>query len=312
MRTVFMGTPAYALPCLEALLDLQYQVVGTVTQPDKTAGRGRALQVPPVKRFAQAHGLPVLQPPSLRDPQAVEQLAALHPQLIVVAAYGKILPPPVLALPPRGCLNVHPSLLPRHRGAAPVATAILEGDVTTGVSLMMMDAGMDTGPLLAQQEEPVRPQDTTESLTDRLFRRSSKLLRELLPRYLAGEVRPRPQPLEGATTTRMLRKEDGEVDWEQNAEALERRLRAFTPWPGCFTYWHGRLLKLLEAHVEDDGYGEQRGRVLALELEEAPAGVVTSRGVLALRRVQLEGKRPLTCAEFVRGHRSFVGAVLPS
>lgn len=312
MRTVFMGTPAYALPCLEAVLDLRHRIVGVVTQPDKPAGRGRALWASPVKRFAQSHGLPVLQPLSLRHPEAVQQLAALEPQLMVVAAYGKILPSSVLELPSWGCLNVHPSLLPRYRGAAPVATAILEGDATTGVSIIVMDAGMDTGPLLVQQEEPVLPQDTAGSLTDRLFLRAGQLLREILPRYVAGEVRPRPQPLVGVTATRMLQKGDGEVDWQQDAEVLERRLRAFTPWPGCYTYWHGQLLKLLEAQVEDGGYGEQPGRVMALEREEAPAGVVTARGVLALRRVQMEGKRPMMCAEFVRGHREFVGTVLPS
>ena len=307
-----MGTPAVVTPVLEALLDMGAQVAGVYCQPDRPRGRGLEVEAPPVKRWAQARGLPVFQPASLRRPDSQAHLAALRPDVIVVAAYGRILPPEVLRLPPRGCLNLHPSLLPKYRGPAPVAAAILHGDPVTGVTLMLMDEGMDTGPVLAQREEPVRPDDTTETLTARLFRLGAALLRETLPRWVRGEVVPKPQDDARATVTKKIEKEDGEADFTRPAAVLERQLRAYTPWPGLYTRWRRQGLKLLEATplllpVEDGP-----GLVVALREVGVPVGVVCGEGVLGLRRLQLEGRRPVSAQEFINGHRDFVGSRLPS
>ena len=225
MRVVFLGTPAFTIPCLEAILSQGYDLVGIVTQPDKPVGRGRVIRPPPVKRFAEERGISVMQPVSLRQPEALDWLNARKPQIMVVAGYGKILPSAVLEVPPKGTINVHPSLLPRHRGASPVASAILAGDKVTGVSIMVVDAGTDTGPLLAQQEEELHPWDTTDGLTRRLFQKGARLLKQELPRYTSGEVEPRAQLQAGATHTRLLTKKDGEANWAEDAALLERRWR---------------------------------------------------------------------------------------
>jgi len=309
MRLVFMGTPDYAVPCLAALLEAGHQVLAVYTSPDRPRGRGRRLEPPPVKAFAQERGLPVHQPPSLRLPQAQEGLASLGPQAIVVAAYGKILPPQVLRIPPLGCLNVHPSLLPRHRGPSPVVTALLEGDAVTGVTVMLLDEGMDTGPILAQREEPILPEDTTPTLTERLFRLGAVLLVETLPRWAAGELTPRPQDPARATVTRLVRKEDGLIPWGASAERIARMVRAYQPWPGAYTRWRGQLLKVHQAEPLSPGHPRGRpGEVLFLEGRGAV--VVTGEGLLRLQRVQLEGKRPMAVEEFLRGHPAFIGSRL--
>ena len=248
MRIVFMGTPAYVLPVLEALLSPDFQVAGVYTQPDRPAGRGRISEPPPVKSFALEHGIRVFQPVSLRRSGVQGELASLSPDVIVVAAYGKILPPEVLNIPPYGCVNVHPSLLPKYRGPSPVATAILEGEAHTGTTIMLLNEGMDTGPILACRQVPIESGvATTESLTPLLLDVGAALLVEVLPRWLNGEITLQPQDDSRATITKKLEKSDGEVKWELSAEEIERRLRAFTPWPGLFTHWQGKLLKILSA-----------------------------------------------------------------
>jgi methionyl-tRNA formyltransferase len=306
-RVVFMGTPDFAVPALEALTDA-HQVIGVVTQPDRPAGRGRRLTPPPVKQVALEHGLPLSQPQSLRAPEAVDQLATWEPEAIVVVAFGQILPENVLDLPPHGCLNVHASLLPRWRGAAPVAAAILAGDEVTGVTIMRMDAGLDTGPILAQREGPIRPDDTQATLEKRLARLGATLLVETLSAYLEGALLPRPQPEEGVTYAGQLRKEDGHLDWSLPAVELDRRVRAFTPWPGALTMWHGQRLKVLRA-VPLPGWhgGAPPGTVFALANGLA---VATGRGALRLEEVQLAGKRPVDIAAFLRGQRDFAGSRL--
>ena len=302
-----MGTPEFAVPVLEALADA-HRVVGVVTQPDRPAGRGRRLAPSPVKQVALEHGLMLSQPHSLRTPEAVAQLSAWRPEVIVVAAFGQILPQDVLDLPPHGCLNVHGSLLPRWRGAAPVTAAILAGDEVTGVTIMQMDAGLDTGPVLAQREELIAPDDTQATLEERLARLGAELLVETLVAYLAGSLLPRSQPDEGATYAGQLRKEDGWLDWSRPAVELDRRVRAFTPWPGAFTMWRGRRLKVLRA-VPLPAWrgGVSPGTVVALA-----GGVVvaTGEGALRLEEVQLAGKRPMDIGAFLRGQRDFVGSVL--
>jgi methionyl-tRNA formyltransferase len=306
-KLIFMGTPDFALPVLRALIK-RYEVVGVVTQPDQRVGRGRKVEAPPVKVLALAHNLPVLQPPSLRQPNVVAELKALAPELIVVAAYGQILPAEVLVIPPRGCLNVHASLLPKYRGAAPIAAAILAGEEETGVTIMLMDEGMDTGPILAQATCPISPADTQESLSTRLAQLGADLLMETLPRWLAGKIEPRPQDHSQATYSRVITKEDGLIDWSQSAVEIWRRCRAYYPWPSTYTYWRGKLLKILRAEPLPNWSGEgEKGQVVALDDGLA---VITGKGALLLGTVQLAGKRAMSIADFARGQRDFVGSVL--
>ncbi|MFN3762546.1 MAG: methionyl-tRNA formyltransferase, partial [Anaerolineae bacterium] len=289
-RVVFMGSPSFAVPALEALAGT-YPVVGVVTQPDRPAGRGSRLRPPPVKVAAERLGLPVFQPERVAAPDALARLRAWAPDVVIVAAFGQILPPELLSLPPHGCLNLHASLLPRWRGAAPVAAAILAGDTVTGVTLMQMDEGVDTGPILARREEPIRPDDTTGRLTERLARVAAELLMEVLPGYLAGEVRPVPQPEEGVTYCRPLKKADGRLDWTRPAADLERQVRAVTPWPGAFTFWEGQMVKVLRAASLPEWSGpEPPGTVVPLG---EGAAVVAGRGALQLLEVQMAGKNPL-------------------
>ena len=312
LRVLFMGSPPPAIPVLRAVKEIAGVVVGVYTQPDRQAGRGRRIEPTAVKRYALDQGLPVYQPPSLRDEGAREQVQALAPDLVVLAAYGKILPRRILELPRLGCVNLHPSLLPRHRGATPVAGAILAGDEVTGATLFVMDEGMDTGPILAQRDEQVRPDDRTPELTERLFALGAELAREALPAYAAGRITPLPQTEEGMTVTRRLTKEDGELDWTKPAVALEREVRAYFPWPSSFTYWQGKQLQVLEAGVTRGAPHAPAGTVVQLSDDPAITGVVTGEGALALRTVRLAGRPAMATADFLRGYPSLLGAKLPS
>jgi methionyl-tRNA formyltransferase len=304
-RVVFMGTPEFAVPSLRALLQ-HTRVVGVVTQPDRPAGRGQKLVESPVKQAAREAGVPVIQPQKLSEPAAFAQLAAWQPDLIVVAAFGQILKPAVLDLPPLGCLNVHASLLPRWRGAAPVAAAIAAGDSETGVTLMRMDPGLDTGPLLAKSIEPIRPDDTTGTLTARLAQRGADLLLAALPAYLAGALEPQPQDNALATYAPQLKKEDGRLDFTRSAVELERRVRALTPWPGAFALWQGQPLKVLRAALAE-GVSGQPGEVLP---HAEGVAVACGHGALRLLEVQPAGKRAMPASDFARGARGFIGSRL--
>lgn len=317
MQVVFMGTPEFAVPCLEHLILNQYQVVAVYTQPDKPVGRGRSLVFPPLKRVALTWKLPVVQPVSLKRPEAVAELAGFQPDVIVVAAFGQILPQPVLDIPALGgCINIHPSLLPRFRGASPVAAAILAGDEFTGVSIMLMEKGLDTGPILVRAQIPISPQDTTGSLTAKLSQIAARLLQEVLVRWTRGELMPQPQNETEATYCSSISKEEGEIDWHLPAIDIWRRVRAFQPWPGCYTRWRGRQLKIIEAVPLPEETTVEVGRVVALtptaEGAKAVFGVYTGDGILGVCQVQLEGKRAMSAAEFLRGQRQFIGAILPS
>jgi methionyl-tRNA formyltransferase len=301
IRTVFMGSPEFALPVLRGLAGA-YPLVGVVTQPDRPAGRGRTLTPPPVKSLAEELGLPLIQPRRLRDPQAMAQLRQWDPQLIVVAAFGQILRPELLELPSYGCVNVHASLLPRWRGAAPIPAAILHGDPQTGVTIMLMDPGVDTGPILSQRPTPIQPGETTGQLSERLAQLGAELLLETLPRYLSAELQPQPQPLEGATYASMLKKEDGRLDFNQPAQELERRVRAFHPWPGAFMEWQGLPLKIHRARLGVPAGEQPPGKQL---VQDGLPGVATPQGTLLLEEVQPAGKRPLPGADFLRGARGW-------
>jgi len=306
-RVIFMGTPQFSVPSLAALLHCGYELVAVVTQPDRPAGRGRRLEPSPVKAFAAAQGLPVLQPPALKAPDVVAELAEMQPDLIVVAAYGQILRPAVLELPPHGCINVHASLLPRWRGAAPVQAAILAGDQVTGSTIMRMDAGMDTGPILAQAALAIQPDDTGDALTERLAQQGAALLVETLPRWLAGELAPQPQDASLATLCRPLRKEQGVIDWTRPADEIVRAVRAFNPWPTASTTWQGQQIKLLRASALTEAAGQAPGVVA---LVDGAVLVAAGEGVVRLEEVQLAGRAALPARDFVRGQRAFVGSQL--
>ncbi len=297
-RIIFMGTPAFAVPSLDALLARpEVEVVGVVTREDKPAGRGRAVTPPPVKLRAIAAGLPLLQPKGVRKPEVQAALAAWRPDLCVVAAYGRILPPEVLALPRLGCLNVHASLLPRHRGASPIAHAILAGDPVSGVSLMQMDAGLDTGPVYRRAELPVPADATCGSLTEALAHLGAAALAETLPALLAGALVAEPQDERQATLAPLLGKEDGRLDFSGAADALERRVRAFSPWPGAFALLGESRLEILRAAVVD-ATGEA-GRVL--RADKHGVLVACGRDALRLAEVKPAGRKAMSAAAWVAG-----------
>ncbi|MFC1861854.1 methionyl-tRNA formyltransferase [Chloroflexota bacterium] len=312
MRVIFMGTPEFAVPPLGRLILNHYQVAAVYTQPDKMAGRGRSLVASPVKRVAMNWKLPVVQPASFREAEVMAQLADFHPDVIVVAAYGQILPQSVLDIPKYGCINIHPSLLPEFRGASPVAAAILAGSEFTGVSIMLMDRGLDTGPVLARAQVSISAQDTTGSLMAKLSLIAAQLLQEVLVFWLRGEITPQPQDEAEATYTSMLSRQDSEIDWHLSAVDIWRRVRAFHPWPGCYTRWQGRQLKVIEAVPLSGEETLTVGQVVALNQGGAVVGVNTGDGILGLLSVQLEGKQAMSAAEFLRGQRPFMGAILPS
>src|SRR5512137_398459 len=242
-----MGSPQFAVPTLEALAR-DHAILAVFTQPDKPAGRGQQIAAVPIKQWAIAHGILAHQPKSFRkEPQAIEVLRDLKPEVMVVAAYGLILPQAVLDVPPFGCLNVHGSILPRHRGAAPITSAILAGDAETGITIMQMDAGLDTGPMLSVAREAIRPDDTTASLSERMSHLGAQLMADTLPKYLSGEIVPQPQPVEGVTYSPKIAKADAQIDWRKPAIEIERMVRAYVPWPGTQTMWDGQMLKILKA-----------------------------------------------------------------
>ena len=298
-KIVFMGSPDFALFTLRALND-NYPIAGVVTQPDRAAGRGRELKPPPVKRLALELGIPVIQPEKLRLPEAMEQLHTWAPDLIVVAAFGQILRQDVLDLPPFGCINVHASLLPRWRGAAPINAAILHGDEETGITIMKMDAGLDTGPILSQRSVRIRLDETAGSLFETLSTLGADLLLDTLPGYLAGEIEPRPQSEAGVTYAPMLKKEDGQLDFSRPAVELERKVRAFNPWPGTYFEWNGNLLKVHQAGISP-GKKRDGERIIHNGL---PA-VGTSDGLLVLEEVQPAGKKPMPGKAFLAGARNW-------
>ncbi len=301
IRVVFMGSAEFSLPALRMIAQ-NYTVVGVLTQPDRTSGRGRALlKAPPVKSLALELNLPVMQPEKVRAPEAMTQLAQWEPDLIVVAAFGQILKKDVLELPRYGCINVHASLLPRWRGAAPVNAAILAGDEETGVTIMKMDVGLDTGPILSKRSIPITHDDTTGSVLGRLAPLGADLLMETLPDYISGKLTPHPQPEEGVTYAPILKKEDGLLDFSRPAVELERRVRAMNPWPGAWFKWNGDPLKVARASVSDAKGGEIGSRFI---VEGRPA-VQTAEGTLILEEVQPAGRKMMPGKSFLAGARGW-------
>ncbi len=303
-----MGSPEFALPSLRALSE-NYEVVGVVTQPDRASGRGREIKMPPVKSLALELGIPVIQPERLKQPEAMEQLRKWNPDLIIIAAFGQILKRDVLDLPSFGCVNVHASLLPRWRGAAPINAAILHGDEETGATIMQMDAGLDTGPMLAQRSIRLTRDDTAGSVTETLSHLGADLLLETLPDYLSGKIVPQPQPEDGVTYAPMLKKEVGRLDFTRDVNELERQIRAFNPWPGAFMDFDGMILKIHRAHVTPLPAGEGSGvRVVEagkrLIVQNQPA-VGARGGFLVLSEVQPAGKKSMSGKAFLAGARNW-------
>ncbi len=302
-----MGSPTFAVPILERLYQV-YGVVGIVTQPDRPAGRRKTLTPPPIKEFALKKGLPFIQPQRLSEPLAMQQLVAWQPDLIVVAAFGQILKKPVLELQPYGCVNVHASLLPRWRGAAPIAAALLHGDQDTGITIMKMDEGVDTGPILRQRSTPILDTDNSLSLSTRLADLGAELLIETLSDYFAGNIIPQEQDHTKATYAPMLRKEEGELDFQQPAEHLWRKVRAFNPWPSAFTYLDGNRLIIHEAWPLEIDHNFPIGQTLNYQKK---AAIATGKGLLELVKVQPSGKKPISGSDLMNGYREWGKVILP-
>lgn len=300
IKIVFMGTPDFGIPALRGLAD-HFDVTGVFTQPDRPAGRGRKPAPPAIKSEAQALGLPVFQPSSLHKPAVMDQLSLWDPDLIVVAAYGHILPPSILDFPPHGCLNLHASLLPRWRGAAPINAAILHGDNQTGVTIMKMDRGLDTGPILRQRAVDIGKDDTAGDLFQTLSHLGAQLLVETIPAYVQGGVQPRPQDESLATYAPALDKEDGKLSFNRAAEKIARKVRAFHPWPGTFMFWEEKRLIIHQAHAEDV---TSPGIGVLTTYGDYPA-VGTAQGVLVLDEVQPAGKRAMAGDAFLRGAQAW-------
>ncbi|MEM9951212.1 MAG: methionyl-tRNA formyltransferase [Chloroflexota bacterium] len=305
-KIVFMGTPDFAVPTLKALIE-HHEVTGVVTQPDRPAGRGDKVRMSPIKELALKHDIPVFQPLKIRRATAIDRLREWDADAYVVAAFGQILPQELLDIPAYGSINVHASLLPRWRGAAPIHAAIRAGDDETGITIMVMDAGLDTGPMLSKRSIPIADNETGQSLHDKLAQIGGELLIETLPKYFSGELEPQAQPDDGITYAPQIDKAEGNIDWEQSAREIERLVRAFTPWPGTFTQWNGTQLKI---HAGSVGEGDLAVGEIGVIDDKVAIG--TGEGVYLPSMVQLAGKSRTKIDDFTNGYQDFVGSQLPS
>ena len=304
LRVLFYGSPDFALPTLQALIDSPFRPIAVVTQPDARAGRGRSLRPPPIKELAAAHGIPALQPAKLRDRAAIAQITSLRPDMQVVAAYGQLIPSEILGLPTHGTLNVHASLLPRWRGAAPISAAILHGDTETGVSIMLIDETEDTGDILRQQSTPIRASEHAGDLSDRLATMGAQLLLETIPDWLSGDIDPVAQDPDQATRARRVKKQQGRINWNQSADQIARHIRAYTPWPAAATTLDQTQIRITLANCCGSGAHSPAGTILDIG---ATINVTTTDGILEIHRLQRAGKRELSAEEFARGTRDLVG-----
>jgi methionyl-tRNA formyltransferase len=301
MRIIFMGTPAFAVPSLEALIQSDDQVVGVVTQPDRPKGRGQELAMSPVKLVCRREGIPILQPVKMKDPAFLDALRAWQPDLIAVAAFGRILPPAILSMPPRGCINVHGSLLPKFRGAGPIQWAIIAGEAETGITTMLMDEGMDTGAMLLQGRMLILPNDTAGSLSVRLAEMGGRLLVETIAQLKAGTLVPKPQDHAQATLAPLLKKEDGVIDWTKSAVEIERRIRGMSPWPGAFTFAGEERWMIWQAAVKQSDAGILPGHIISARKEGI--AVATGQGVVLILELQPANSRRMTAVQYLAGHK---------
>jgi methionyl-tRNA formyltransferase len=302
-KTLFFGTPDFAVPVLEELAAMpDIELSGVFTQPDKPVGRKQTLTPPPVKVCAEKNHLPVFQPDKVKTKEFEEQLQKLSPDVCIVVAYGKIIAKNVLPIPTHGWLNVHGSLLPKYRGASPIQAAILNGETKTGVTLMQIDAGLDTGPILATKKITIEPTDTFQTLHDKLSQLGAEIVKESLPTYLAGTIKPQAQNNNQASETKIISKEDGKIDWNRSATEIERQIRAYTPWPGAFCFWNGKRLKIISATLANGPSELQPGQT---KITGSTLIVGCTNGNLALQTIQLEGKKPQSSGEFLKGYPEF-------
>ena len=308
MRVVFMGTPEFALPSLRALIARE-EVAAVITQPDRPKGRGEISTAPPVKEIALIHGIPVLQPEKVRRPELIREVEALRPELIVVVAFGQILPKALLAIPRNGCVNVHASLLPAYRGAAPIPWAIMRGERQTGVTTMLMDEGMDTGPILLERTIEIGPGETSGGLSERLSRLGAELLLETLDRLSSGTLHPVPQDREAGTYAPLLKKEDGLIDWSRQAVEIERQVLAMDPWPGAFTFYRGERWRLWSV-VPSDSVESPGKPGEIVQVTERGLEVATGKGYINIKTLQPENRRRMAVREFLAGHRVQEGSLL--
>ncbi len=306
-RIVFFGTPAFALPSLERLIEGPDEVVGVVTQPDRERGRGQKKSPSPVKEVALQKGLSLYQPERVKEASFLAGIEALAPDLFVVVAFGQILPKALLEVPTFGTINVHGSLLPKYRGAAPIAWAILRGEEKTGITTMLMDEGMDTGDILLQAEVPIEKEDTSETLSRKLSVLGGELLMVTIEKLKAGRIAPQPQDHTKASYAPPLKKGDGQIDWKRSAEEIDLQIRAFNPWPGAFTRWEKGLVKILRGEVRKGTSPVAPGVVLWIGADFIEVG--TGEGSLRIRELQPEGKRRMSVRDFISGHRISVGTV---
>jgi methionyl-tRNA formyltransferase len=317
MRVVFMGTPEFAVPTLQSLVNAECSVVGVVCQPDRPSGRGKKIQCGPVKIFALAQNLPIIQPEKMKAPAFLETLQSWNPDVIVVAAFGRILPQVILDLPPKGCLNVHGSLLPKYRGAAPIQWAVINGEHETGVTIMVMDAGLDTGAILEQAVVPISEEDTARDVAVRMAELGGGLLVSTLTRWMAGTIDAQPQDDSEATLAPILKKEDGLLDWSQSATILANRIRGLSPWPGGYTFVEGVRWGIWKVQIEEpegDSVGASRNTPHApgtiIEVTKHGIYVQTGKGVLRLLDIQPANKKRLAMSDYLVGHRIEVGTIL--
>lgn len=301
-----MGTPAFAVPTLKALLESDDELVAVISQPDRQRGRGRKLEPTPTKKFAEEHNIPVLQPAKVKTEEFLSELRDLNPDVIIVAAYGKILPRELLEIPPHGCINVHPSLLPKYRGASPINGAVIAGDKLTGVTIMQLDEGMDTGDILIQKEVPIEHDDTAETLAPKLSQIGGELIIQTLGLLKQGKLEPKKQDDSQATHTQMLKKEDGLIDWSKSSEEIRNLIRGMQPWPGAFTYIGDKMLKLYSAQLSH--MGGSPGEVLGSAREVLEVGC--GEGSLIISELQIEGGKRLDSKSFLTGRNIEPGTVL--
>ena len=301
-----MGTPEFAVPSLRALIEVGENVVAIVTQPDKPRGRGKKLTPPPVREAALKHNIPVFQPEKIKDEPFITAISNFSPDVIAVVAYGKILPKAILDIPPKGCINVHASILPKYRGAAPINWAIINGEKETGITTMLLDEGMDTGDMLLTEKVEIRDDDTASSLHDRLKYIGADLLIKTIKGIKSETIRPIPQDDSQATYAPMLKKEDGRIDWTMKAEEIKNLIRGFFPWPGAYTRWDGKQIKIFKAEVEA-GVKEEPGTVINITTEGI--FVATGKGILLIKELQPESKNKMTASEFVKGYRIVTGQI---
>ena len=300
MKIIFMGTPEFSVPVLEALVREGHEVIGVVTQPDKPKGRGKAVLMTPVKEKALEYGLPVYQPVKVRDPEFIEVLKGLKPDIMVVVAFGQILPGAVLDIPPLGCVNIHASLLPKYRGAAPIQWVIIDGEKETGITTMMMDTGLDTGDMLEKTIVPIAEDETGDSLHDKLSAAGASLIISTLKKIEDGTIIRTPQTDEGTCYAKMLKKDMGNIDWTMEAAAIERLIRGLNSWPGTYTKWKGKTLKIWKAQVLEEEYEGALGEVVHVTKDRLL--VKTGKGTLSLLELQPEGKKRMAVDAFLRGY----------